>query len=107
MAAMVLDMESAARAVSSTAAVIAVTVCAWVSIAERMRSADSWTSVTVSRIEALVSTVEWVADWIAAILAAISSVARAVWLARLFTSWATRSEEHTSELQSLMRISYA
>src|SRR3546814_10193030 len=78
-----------------------------------MRLADSWTSVTVSRIEALVSTVEWVADWIAAILAAISSVARAVWLARLFTSWATtakprpasparaaRSEEHTSELQS-------
>src|SRR3546814_14769203 len=53
-----------------------------------MRLADSWTPVTVSRIEALVSTVEWVADWIAAILAAISSVARAVRLARLFPSWA-------------------
>src|SRR3546814_14231185 len=80
---------AAARAVWWTTAVIAVTDCAWVSMSERMRLADSWTSVTVSRIEALVSTVEWVADWIAAILAAISSVARAVWLARRFPSWAT------------------
>ena len=41
---------------------------------------------------ALVSTVERVADWIAAILAAMSSVARAVWLARLFTSCATTAK---------------
>src|SRR3546814_6188135 len=28
-------------------------------------------------------------------------------LVNVFASWCTRSEEHTSELQSLMRISYA
>src|SRR3546814_10183874 len=29
------------------------------------------------------------------------------WLSHLLNPWAARSEEHTSELQSLMRISYA
>src|SRR3546814_1784780 len=31
----------------------------------------------------------------------------AVWIAASVPSWVRRSEEHTSELQSLMRISYA
>src|SRR3546814_5972626 len=69
MAEIVADMESAARAVSSTAAVIIVTVCACASMAWRIRLADACTSFTVSRMR--------------------------------------RSEEHTSELQSLMRNSYA
>ena len=53
MAAIVFDIESAASAVSSTAAVIAVTVWACASIAKRMRLADSCTSNTVDLIDAL------------------------------------------------------
>ena len=43
-------------------------------------------------IEPLASTVWRVACWMAVILAVMSSVARAVWLARLFTSWATTAK---------------
>jgi hypothetical protein len=78
-AAMVELIESAASAVSSTAAVIIVTVCACSSIAWRMRSAEVWTSSTVPWIEPLASTVWRVACWMAVILAVMSSVARAVW----------------------------
>ena len=56
-AAMVELIESAASAVSSTAAVIIVTVWACNSIAERMRSAECWTSTTVDWIDPLASTV--------------------------------------------------
>src|SRR3546814_7990059 len=119
MLAMVDDIESAASAVSSTAAVIEATVCACASIASRMRCADSCTSTIVAWIDWLAFTAPLVACWIAVILPAMSSVARAVSFARLFTSCETtakprpdsparaRSEEHTSELQSLMRNSYA
>ena len=89
---MVELIESAASAVSSTAAVIIVTVWACSSIAWRMRSAEVWTSSTVAWIEPLASTVWRVACWIAVILAVMSSVARAVWLARLFTSCATTAK---------------
>ena len=75
---MVEDMESAASAVSSTAAVIIVTVWAWTSIAWRIRLAEASTSSTVALIDPLASTVCLVACWIAEILAVISSVARAV-----------------------------
>ena len=71
---------------------IIVTVCACISIALRMRSALTCTSSTVDWIESLASTVCLVADWMAAILAVMSSVARAVWLARLFTSCATTAK---------------
>ena len=84
--------NSAASAVSSTAAVIIVTVCACSSIASRMRSAEVWTSSTVPWIEPLASTVWRVACWIAVILAVMSSVARAVCEARLFTSCATTAK---------------
>src|SRR3546814_5602206 len=77
---MVCDMECAASAVSSTAEVMLVTVWAWVSIACLIRSAELTTSVTV--------------DWIEPFASSVFCVA-------------ARSEEHTSELQSLMRISYA
>ena len=43
-------------------------------------------------IEPLASTVWLVACWMAVILAVMSSVARAVWVARLFTSWATTAK---------------
>ena len=76
---MVELIESAASAVSSTAAVIIVTVWACNSIAWRMRSAEVWTSSTVRWIEPLASTVWRVACWMAVILAVMSSVARAVW----------------------------
>ena len=89
---MVELIESAASAVSSTAAVIIVTVCACSSIAWRMRSAEVCTSSTVPWIEPLASTVWRVACWIAVILAVMSSVARAVCEARLFTSWATTAK---------------
>ncbi len=56
-AAIVELIESAASAVSSTAAVIIVTVWAWSSIAWRMRSAEDCTSSTVVWIEPLASTV--------------------------------------------------
>ena len=89
---MVDDIESAAKAVSSTAAVIMVTVCACNSIAARMRSAEVWTSSTVDWIEPLAATVSRVACWIAVILAVMSSVARAVCDARLLTSCATTAK---------------
>src|SRR5437588_351214 len=91
-AAMVELIESAASAVSSTAAVIIVTVCACSSIASRIRSAEVCTSSTVPWIEPLASTVWRVACWIAVILAVMSSVARAVCAARLFTSCATTAK---------------
>ncbi len=69
-----------------------VTVCACNSIACRIRSALVCTSSTVPWIELLASTVCLVAAVIALILAVISSVARAVWLARLFTSCATTAK---------------
>ena len=71
---------------------IIVTVCACISIALRMRSAVICTSSTVPWIESLASTVCLVAGWMAVILVVMSSVARAVWLARLFTSWATTAK---------------
>ena len=77
---MVELIESAASAVSSTAAVIMVTVWAWISIAARMRLAEASTSSTVALIEPLASTVCLVACWIAVILLVMSSVARAVWV---------------------------
>ena len=43
-------------------------------------------------IEPLASTVCLVACWMAVILLVMSSVARAVWAARLFTSWATTAK---------------
>src|SRR3954469_5338433 len=61
-AAIVEDMESAASAVSSTAAVIIVTVWACISIALRMRSALTCTSSTVDWMESFASTVCLVAD---------------------------------------------
>src|SRR4029453_840845 len=62
------------------------------SITDRIRSAEFWTSRVVTLIELLVSTAELVALWVALILLAISSVAPAVWLARLLTSWATTAK---------------
>ncbi len=92
MTAMVGDIESAAGAVSSTADVIAWTVCACASTATRMRSAKIRTSFTIEAIEAFISTVPFVADWMAAILPAIPSVARAVWETSPSTSRAERAK---------------
>ena len=86
------DMESAASAVSSTAAVI---------IVDRLRL-DSPSPRECDRPRpGLPRPWPWIERWldrrrgprwIAVILSVMSSVARAVWLASLFTSWATTAK---------------
>ena len=58
---------------SSIAEAMVPTVSAPARMTERIRSAASWTSVVVAWIDALVSTAERVASWIAAIFAAMGT----------------------------------
>src|SRR3546814_4910778 len=49
---------------------------------------------------------EWTASYFGQLFASTAYI-HSLWITIKISAWTARSEEHTSELQSLMRISYA